>query len=102
MPMNDTAVNASFVSQTMEGLFDQDPQILAVAQTIISNQGNRSITEVARQLRNLIGSPKTNERTRPGGQGFWIHRQGAEFAPGEKKFYTKLARLLQAEAFSDE
>jgi hypothetical protein len=100
--MNDSTLNMSFVSQTMDGLFEQDPELLAVAEQIVNNQGNRSTTEVARQLRNLIGNAKTNERIRPGGSGMWIHRPNASFAPGEMKFYSKLVRLIQARAFSDD
>ena len=101
-PMNDSTLNMSFVSQTMDGLFERDPELLAVAEQIVNNQGTRSINEVARQLRNLIGNAKTNERIRPGGQGMWIHKPNASFSPGELKFYSKLVRLIQARAFSDD
>ena len=100
--MNDTTLNMSFVSQTMDGLFERDPELLAVAEQIVNNQGNRSVSEVARQLRNLIGYPQMGERIRPGGQGMWIHRPNAGFSPGELKFYSKLVRLIKARAFSDD
>ncbi len=101
-PMNDTTLNMSFVSQTMDGLFERDPELLAVAEQIVNNQGTRSVSEVARQLRNLIGYPQMRERIRPGGQGMWIHKPNASFSPGELKFYSKLVRLIQARAFSDD